>query len=79
MTQNGRVFVLKFTVKSVSQTVTLLKGKNMPATSPPEKEESTSIPTKMVATTAPPMGKDVTNKAAEDISSKGNELVDGEA
>lgn len=79
MTWNGRVFTLKFTTKSISPKTTLPKLKSMPTPSSQEKGASTCIPANTVATTAPPMGKEVTNKVAEATSSKWKEVVDVEA
>lgn len=78
MTRSGRVFAPKFAAKSVSQTTMFPKEKSMPTTLPQEKGESTFILTNTVATTAPLVGKDFKNKAAE-ANSKGKEVLDAEA
>lgn len=62
MIQNGSVFALKLATRSISPTTTLSKGNNMSTPYTQEYDASASIPTKMVATTSPPIGKDVTNK-----------------
>ena len=51
MTRSGRVFTLKFTAKSVSPTITLIKEKNMLTKPLQEKEASTATPTNTVAMT----------------------------